>query len=127
MASALGVSSFRASTFCVVPRVDPKGEAYRTSGKFYQGFVIAFTLFMCASQEVAGRAYGLGRVPRLVRLNVLIPGAVGLLFIGVGDDLPRVKQQERLGIKTPWALADPENWRRTSALAVPASWRWVLA
>ena len=35
------------------------------------------------------------------------------MFIGVGNYLPRVKQNYTLGIKTPWALADPENWRRT--------------
>lgn len=49
MASALGVLPLALlAMFYVVPRIDPKGEAYRTSGKFYQGFVIAFTLFMCA-------------------------------------------------------------------------------
>lgn len=49
MASALGALPLALlAMFRVVPRIDPKGEAYRTSGKFYQGFVIAFTLFMCA-------------------------------------------------------------------------------
>ena len=54
-----------------------------------------------------------GVVPAVGSVNVLISGAVGLLFIGVGNYLPRVKQNYTLGIKTPWALADPENWRRT--------------
>lgn len=52
-------------------------------------------------------------VPAVGSVNVLISGAIGLLFIGVGNYLPRVKQNYTLGIKTPWALADPENWRRT--------------
>lgn len=52
-------------------------------------------------------------VPAVGSVNVLISGVVGLLFIGVGNYLPRVKQNYTLGIKTPWALADPENWRRT--------------
>ena len=38
---------------------------------------------------------------------------VGLLFVGIGNYLPRVKQNYTMGIKTPWALADPDNWRRT--------------
>ena len=54
-----------------------------------------------------------GVVPAVGSVNVLISGVVGLLFIGVGNYLPRVKQNYTLGIKTPWALADPENWRRT--------------
>lgn len=98
--------------FCVVPRIDPKGEAYRTSGKFYQGFVIAFTLFMCAISWL-GELTVWGVVPAVGSVNVLISGVVGLLFIGVGNYLPRVKQNYTLGIKTPWALANPENWRRT--------------
>ena len=52
-------------------------------------------------------------VPAVGLVNVLISGVVGLLFIGVGNYLPRVKQNYTLGIKTPWGLADPENWRRT--------------
>ena len=98
--------------FYVVPRIDPKGEAYRTSGKFYQGFVIAFTLFMCAISWL-GELTVWGVVPAVGTVNLLISGAVGLLFIGMGNYLPRVKQNYTLGIKTPWALADPENWRRT--------------
>ena len=30
--------------FWVVPRIDPKGAAYAKSGRFYLGFVIAFTV-----------------------------------------------------------------------------------
>lgn len=52
-------------------------------------------------------------VPAAGTVNLLVSGAIGLLFIGMGNYLPRVKQNYTLGIKTPWALADPENWRRT--------------
>ena len=100
------------AVFYVVPRIDPKGEAYRTSGKFYQGFVIAFTLFMCAVSWL-GELTVWGVVPAVGTVNLLISGAIGLLFIGMGNYLPRVKQNYTLGIKTPWAFADPENWRRT--------------
>lgn len=111
--------------FCVVPRIDPKGEAYRTSGKFYQGFVIAFTLFMCAISWL-GELTVWGVVPAVGSVNVLISGAVGLLFIGVGNYLPRVKQNYTLGIKTPGRLPIPRTGAVRSALAVPALWCWVL-
>ena len=113
MASALGALPLvLLALFYVVPRIDPKGEAYRTSGKFYQGFVIAFTVLMCVISWM-GELTVWGVVPAAGAVNLLISGAVGLLFIGVGNYLPRVKQNYTLGIKTPWALADPENWRRT--------------
>ena len=113
MAAALGALPLvLLALFYVVPRIDPKGEAYRTSGKFYQGFVIAFTVLMCAISWM-GELTVWGVVPAAGAVNLLISGAVGLLFIGMGNYLPRVKQNYTLGIKTPWALADPENWRRT--------------
>ena len=98
--------------FYVVPRIDPKGEAYRTSGKFYQGFVIAFTLFMCAVSWLCELTVW-GIVPARGVVNVAVSVAAGLLFVGIGNYLPRVKQNYTMGIKTPWALADPDNWRRT--------------
>ena len=98
--------------FYVVPRIDPKGEAYRKSGKFYQGFVIVFTLLMCAISWLCELTVW-GMVPTTGTVNVLVSGSIGLLFIGMGNYLPRVKQNYALGIKTPWTLADPDNWRRT--------------
>ena len=113
MASVLGALPLVfLAMFYVVPRIDPKGEAYWTSGKFYQGFVIAFTLLMCAISWL-GELTVWGVVPASGAVNLLISGTVGLLFIGMGNYLPRVKQNYTLGIKTPWALADSENWRRT--------------
>lgn len=113
MASALGALPLvLLAVFYVAPRIDPKGEAYRTSGKFYQGFVIAFTLVMCAISWL-GELTVWGVVPAAGTVNLLVSGTIGLLFIGMGNYLPRVKQNYTLGIKTPWALADPENWRRT--------------
>ena len=104
MASALGVLPLALlAMFYVVPRIDPKGEAYRTSGKFYQGFVIAFTLLMCAISWL-GELTVWGIVPVVGTVNLLVSGAIGLLFIGMGNYLPRVKQNYTLGIKTPWEM-----------------------
>ena len=88
MASALGVLPLALlAMFCVVPRID--------------------------AISWLGELTVWGVVPAVGSVNVLISGVVGFLFIGVGNYLPRVKQNYTLGIKTPWALADPENWRRT--------------
>lgn len=49
MASVLGALPLTfLALFYVVPRIDPKGAAYAKFGGFYQGFVISFTVFMCA-------------------------------------------------------------------------------
>ena len=41
----------------------------------------------------------------------------GILFIIVGNYLPKCKQNSVLGIRLPWTLKDTENWRKTHRLA----------
>ena len=36
----------------------------------------------------------------------------GLLFIVIGNYLPKARQNYTIGIKIPWTLADAENWNR---------------
>ena len=53
----------------------------------------------------------------------LVPVLVGLLFVIIGNYLPKCRQSYTLGIKLPWTLADEENWRRTHRLAGPV---WMI-
>ena len=41
----------------------------------------------------------------------------GLLFIVIGNYLPKARQNYTIGIKIPWTLADEENWNRTHRAA----------
>lgn len=56
---------------------------------------------------------GLGRD---VNVSVIIPLFVGLLFIAIGNYLPKIKRNYTMGIKLPWTLNSDENWRRTHRL-----------
>lgn len=56
---------------------------------------------------------GLGRD---VNVSVIIPLFVGLLFIVIGNYLPKTKRNYTMGIKLPWTLNSDENWRRTHRL-----------
>ncbi len=56
---------------------------------------------------------GLGRD---VNVTVIIPLFVGLLFIAIGNYLPKTKRNYTMGIKLPWTLNSDENWRRTHRL-----------
>lgn len=42
---------------------------------------------------------------------------VGVLFIIIGNYLPKARQNYTVGIKLPWTLHDEENWNRTHRLA----------
>ena len=39
---------------------------------------------------------------------------LGMLLIVLGNMMPKAKQNYSFGIKTPWALDDPENWSRSN-------------
>jgi len=51
----------------------------------------------------------------LIAFNVInvIVVAMGVLFVIIGNLLPKVKQNFFMGIKTPWALADEQVWYET--------------
>lgn len=51
-----------------------------------------------------------------VNVSVIIPLFVGLLFIAIGNYLPKTRRNYTMGIKLPWTLNSDENWRRTHRL-----------
>ncbi len=48
---------------------------------------------------------------------------LGVLFIVIGNFLPKARQNYTIGIKLPWTLANEENWNRTHRLA---GFVWVI-
>ena len=44
---------------------------------------------------------------------------LGLLFMVIGNYLPKCRQNWTIGIKVPWTLSDPENWNKTHRMAGP--------
>ena len=52
-----------------------------------------------------------------VRVEVLLPVLLGVLFAIIGNYLPKCKQNYTIGIKIPWTLASEENWNKTHRLA----------
>ena len=43
--------------------------------------------------------------------------ATGLLFAIIGNYMPNLKPNYFAGLRMPWTLENPENWRKTHALA----------
>lgn len=63
-----------------------------------------------------------GALGRNVRVEVLMPILLGVIFIAIGNYMPKCKQNYTIGIKIPWTLASEENWNRTHRLS---GWIWV--
>ena len=52
-----------------------------------------------------------------VRIEVIMPVFMGLLFAIIGNYMPKCKQNYTIGIKIPWTLNSEENWNRTHRFA----------
>ena len=48
---------------------------------------------------------------------------LSLMFIIIGNYLPKARQNYTIGIKIPWTLANEENWNRTHRLA---GYLWMI-
>lgn len=98
--------------FVLVPRIDPKGDSYRKFAGFYQGFVVVFTLFMCALSW-AGVLTALGILAQGAAMLAFIYLGMGILFTYIGNYLPRVQQNYTMGVKTPWTIDNEEVWQKS--------------
>lgn len=89
-----------------------------------EGRMMQLMLWVCPAVAVLvmvliyGNGLGYG-----IRAEVIVPLGLGLLFVIVGNWLPKCKQTYTLGIKLPWTLDDEDNWNRTHRFAGPI---WVM-
>ena len=58
-----------------------------------------------------------------LKVQIYAPMFCGVLFIIVGNYLPKVSQSYTVGIKLPWTLDDEENWNKTHRFA---GFLWVI-
>ena len=57
-----------------------------------------------------------------VLIHVVVPVFLGLVFVIIGNYLPKCRQNYTVGIKLPWTLNNEENWNKTHRMA---GWTWV--
>lgn len=56
-------------------------------------------------------------------INMMMHLFLGIIFIIIGNYLPKSRQNYTIGIKLPWTLSDTENWNKTHRFAGIV---WVL-
>ena len=54
---------------------------------------------------------------RSLPIETVMPMLMGVLFIVLGNLMPKMKQTYTIGIKLPWTLNNEENWNKTHRLA----------
>lgn len=96
----------------VLPKIDPRGRNYEKFGKSYLTMMNAVITIMFLIHVFAlGSALGMN-----LPIRRLVPAALGLLLIVIGNVLPRVRPNWMMGIRTPWTLSSDRVWERTHRL-----------
>jgi uncharacterized membrane protein len=93
----------------VLPRIDPRGGNYAKFGGAYEGIIVSIMLFMLGTHIIILRA-ALGYP---VAMERVLPIGLGVLFIAIGNLLPRARPNWFIGIRTPWTLSSDRVWEKT--------------
>lgn len=64
-----------------------------------------------------------GAMSTNIRIELILPALMGVLFVIIGNYLPKCQQNYTIGIKLPWTLHSEENWNKTHRFA---GFLWVI-
>ena len=102
----------------LVMESDPKKKNY--TGKL-QSIVIWMLPVLSLMIQIITIVAGLGLE---LDVTAIVSLFVGVIFVALGNYLPKCKQNYTIGYKLPWTLDDEENWNKTHRLA---GWLMVLS
>lgn len=83
---------------------------------------ILFWIFPVVSLTASGAVYATAFDVEF-GVSKWMPVLFALLFIAMGNYLPKCRQNATLGIKLPWTFRSEENWNKTHRFG---GWVWVL-
>lgn len=59
-----------------------------------------------------------------IRIELIFPIIISVIFILIGNYLPKCKQNYTMGIRLPWTLKDKNNWLKTHRFS---GFLWVIS
>lgn len=103
------IATFMLAVLWLMPRIDPRR---RNVEHFAEDRRLIINLLICffAVVQVATLGQALGWP---VEVDRVIMASVGLLFVGLGNYLPRIRSNWFIGIRTPWTMDNERVWRAT--------------
>lgn len=119
--AVFGISGivFLVHIFCAfVTAADPNKQ--NISDKMYRAVLMICPLCSMVVGVAVYAPYVNSDISPLLCVNLLI----AVLLIGIGNYLPKCRQNYSIGLRVPWTLSDEENWNKTHRLA---GWLWVMA
>jgi len=95
--------------FMVIVRIDPLKANIAKFRKYYDGFIILFSVFLfCLNLWML-----LWNIGYKFSMNIVIPIGIGLLIFYLGILCENTKRNWFIGIRTPWTLSSDVVWART--------------
>ena len=108
-----GMSPAIAALFMIIPKIDPRKKNYEKFRGFYDGFCLFMMIFMLG---IVGIILSESFYPGRLQIDFVVTAACGLLFVFLGNMMPKVKSNFFVGIRTPWTLSNTEVWNKTHRL-----------
>jgi uncharacterized membrane protein len=105
----LAASALLALLWGVAPRMDPRRANIARFGGELNLIGNVLTLFLAFFH---GMTLG-GALGWRVDATTAMPAALGLLFVVIGNYLPRLRSNWWMGIRTPWTMDSERVWRET--------------
>jgi uncharacterized membrane protein len=101
-------------------RIDPRRAHYQRFEKTYWVILNVIAITMAAFHGLTlGLALGWP-----IDMGRAVTVTIGVLFVGLGNYLPRIRSNWWIGIRTPWTLESESVWRETHRVA---GWTFVAA
>ena len=102
-----GSALFGALVFCLLPQIEPMRDNLYKSRKAYNAvWISTMILFLCIHAGIAYMMVSASSAESLSNEFVrLVIAGTGILFIVLGNYLPKTRQNWFLGIRTPWTLS----------------------
>lgn len=95
----------------LITNVDPKKQNISDKAIATVLWIIPLLSLVLMSMTYA---YALGSK---IKIGFIVIMFLGILFILLGNYMPKTKQNFTFGMKIPWTLNDEENWNKTHRLA----------
>jgi len=101
----------------VLPSIDPRGKNLKRSSTPYMiGWIGGLAVATIAQGMIAWTIVHCADADSVALIGRGIAGSVGVLFLLLGNALPKARPNFFLGIRTPWTLTSDHAWEKTHRL-----------
>lgn len=91
------------------PRMDPKKNNYKAFSSSY-GIMTSVIMLVLSGVNIFVVLWNAGYDVPMTRIAPIV---LGIIFLVIGNFMPKVRPNFFVGIRTPWALSNDSVWRKT--------------